>query len=148
MWLKKLHEDISKHIEEVGQSIISVMPDASHPLGFHYTVGNHSRGKPELLVLGNFDPSQITWLLNDLSSRMRERSFDNDEMINLGGKGNLWIINAKESVKEDFTVAVGTHYKTQDYSVQQVIICDENGNFPPNCEEPYCDIPILRGVLQ
>jgi hypothetical protein len=117
---------------------------------FCYTIGNHPRGLPELLVFCS--PKAGTELLDYLSDLMieRGRGFDDGELIDLGGKVPCKIIHADERAKNDFTIQVGQFFGTENYDVQQVLVPDPSGRFPgePNCALPYGGAPLLRRKVE
>jgi hypothetical protein len=139
---RRMHAAIADSIRENGRFVLMVA--ASPP--FLYTVGNQSHGLPELLLIGL--ASSAAAALNSLSQKLIERgaSFDDDELVSLGGRFPVKIITADERARRDYTIQATVHYGTEDYTVQQVIACDRNGYFPddPRCQPPYSEVPILR----
>jgi hypothetical protein len=124
-----------------GRFILGVFGDEN--LSFSYTIGNHGRGLPELLVIG---PHTGTYL-NELSQRMieREKPFRHGEIINMREKYRVKVIDATRAAHENYTIQVGQFYESEDYRVQQVILSDTNGKFPGDegCEEPFASVPVL-----
>lgn len=145
--LKALHQSIKETILEHGQQCLGVFndPDEEGSLPFMYTIGNYLKGLPELLLVGSADPA-IQQLLNVLHKMVLERgsAFNHGELVNVGGHYPLKIVDASNAAK-DYTVQVGVHFGTDDYRVQQVIICDPVGRWPddPECIEPYKSMPYL-----
>ena len=138
-------EGIYRNVEKHGQHIVSI-PDATPP--FSYTIGNHECGLPELLLFDlTLSEDTASTILNRLGRIMRDRrkAFDHGEMASLGGKCPVKIIDTSREVKEEFTLFVGVYYGTDDYRVQQVVLCDIEGRFPgdPDCSEPYASQLVL-----
>jgi hypothetical protein len=136
---------IKKQIKRAGVAVIGVFPDDDGSPWFHYTIGNHGAGLPELLTIGG-DTEQnardISTVLTYLSAIAREKraAFDDGEVINLGGRNSLKVANADGSkVRTYCTTGVGYFYKTNNYSVQQVLLSDYDGRYPgdPLCAEPF-----------
>ncbi len=121
--------------------------DRSPP--FAYTVGNHSKGLPELLIVG-IGPKTGGGLLNDLSDLMlsRGRAFEDGERPDLGMPIRCAVIEASDKVKQEFTILVDDvlEVSSADYRVMQVIIPDEKGRLPwePECSKPFRGLPVFR----
>jgi hypothetical protein len=141
--LRKLHRNIEGDIRRCGRSVLCIYAEADEP-AFAYTVGNAIAGLPELLVIGTSDGA----FLNTLSQKMIERgaAFDNGEVVNLGGKYPVKIIDADQRARNDYTIQAGQYHDHENYRVQQVLLCDRSGRFPdePECQRPYSTIPVLR----
>jgi hypothetical protein len=83
-WLKK-------QIKQEGFGIINVFAEADERgkcvlhLWFHYTVGNHGVGLPEILAVGG--DQRVSGPLTDVAKIMRRRgaAFANGELVSLGG---------------------------------------------------------------
>jgi hypothetical protein len=139
-------ENIHKNIERHGHCIVGV-PDDLRP--FSYTVGNHDLELPELLFIDlTYSESNATTILNRLAHIMRNErraAFRHGELVSLGGKFPLKIVDAGAAAKQEFTLFAGVYYGTQLYRVQQVVLCDQEGRFPgdPKCEEPYASQRVL-----
>lgn len=140
--MNSLMEDIGHSIGEYGQKLIGVLDE---DLPFMYTVGNHQNGLPELIIMGTIS-TQIGYLMNVLGRKMREkgRPFEDQELVDLGGRYPVKIVNGNGFAKA-YTLQVENYYCTDEYQVQQVLICDQKGRFPddPHCELPYSLQPIL-----
>jgi hypothetical protein len=130
-------------IAEYGRTVICVAGEADS-LPFAYTIGNWTQGLPELLVIGTARGG----FLNDLSRKLieRGRAFQDGQLVGLGGKKPVKIINANQDAQESYTIQAGNYFGTDDYPVQQVLIPDRNGRFPidPECLPPYSNFPVLR----
>jgi hypothetical protein len=138
---REYYETIDRNIATSGQHLQAVFPtDKSDGLPFIYTIGNHGRSLPELLIIGNCN-STFAGILNELCELMRKRgrAFDDGELVNLGGQYPLKIIDFPLMAREEFTYQVGQYYQTDDYRVQQIVLCDSSGHFPdePACAAPY-----------
>jgi Domain of unknown function (DUF4262) len=156
-WLKK-------EIRKEGFGIINVIPNAAdHQLTslaadedgqcrliqhwFHYTVGNHGANLPEILVIGG--DQRMSGPLAEAAKIMRKRgaAFANGELVSLGGKYPVKMINITcQEVYDLYTCGVYRHYNTDSYSVQQMMAPDREGRYPddPQCAEPYASFR-LRG---
>jgi hypothetical protein len=138
---------IRHHIEEFGQHIrrVAAGESANEP-GFMYTIGNSQRGLPELLIVGPTD-DQFMDLLNYLGEMQRHlgRAFRHEERVDLGAPLPVRIVDAGAEGRDNYAVQVGVFYQTQDFDVQQVLICDPQGRWPddPDCDPPYSEQPIL-----
>ncbi len=79
--------EIRENIERDGRFIMGVGATEPGDQWFYYTVGNHCRGLPELLMIG---PSNrgVGGVLDDLSEAMikQGRAFSDGETVSLGGK--------------------------------------------------------------
>jgi len=140
-----LAENIADDIRRFGRSVLCIGAEDDSP-NFAYTIGNASPGVglPELLVIGTNDAA----FLNELSQKMIERhaAFDDGELVQLGGKFPLKIINADRRAHSEYTIQAGQYLGHENYRVQQVLISDRSGRFPdePDCQPPYSKMPVLR----
>jgi hypothetical protein len=157
------HEWIKKQIRRHGVAVISVRPDpgaAPDAMCFHYTVGLHGDGLPELLLIGGEDLSRALEVLADLAEVMRERParFADGELVSLGGKYPVKVINVGHAnldeawtVRMRYTCAVQYFYGTIEYDVQQMLVSDLRGRYPgnPACAEPYasCRLRVQRAPV-
>lgn len=151
------YEKIKQDIEGYGQSLIGVGSGvcdccdddevAEYP--FIYTIGNSTKGLPELLVIG-FADSRFGSLLNHICDVQRERgAFKDGQLIDIGGKVPLKAVLANEVAKTEYTIQVGRYLESEEYEVIQLLVPDPQGRFPgdPSCDEPYASVPVLRAVL-
>jgi hypothetical protein len=101
-------------------------------------------GLPELLLIGGIAGADA---LNDLSQKMIERhaAFNDGELVKLGGKFPVKIVNADQRAQRDYTIQAGEHLGHEAYAVQQVLIPDRSGRYPsdPECAAPYSAVPVL-----
>lgn len=144
MKLNALYGRFTADIEAHGRTVLGVGVEGNAP-SFAYTIGNWiTHELPELLTVGLVDPP----VLNMLSEQMirRRRAFDDGELVDLGGRCSLMVINAGKLAKANYTIQAGRFYGHERYAVQQVLIPDKHGRFPddPACEPPYRDMPVLR----
>lgn len=140
-----LRPEIERGIATHGQQLVGVAPAEDDPPGtpvYGYTIGNHAYGLPELLVLGM--PCSGLGVLNILSTilRKQERAFRNGELVDLGGKLPIKVVEASPRAKSDYTIQAGQFWGTEDYRVQQVLVPDQQGRFPDEvgCAEPYASL--------
>jgi hypothetical protein len=138
MMNREFYAEMREIIREHGRHILGVFncEDTTGP-EFAYTIGNHDKGLPELLVIG----TPKGGFLNDLSLIMinRGEQFADGEIVDIGGRFPVKVVDANPAVRDEFTIQAGQYYGTEDYAVQQVLIPDREGRFPgdPNCDEPY-----------
>lgn len=144
-----MRAQIRAHIDSHGQHLMRVLLTAQDPadaLPFVYTIGNHERGLPELLLIGSAEPVflNIVNMLGEVQ-RDRGRAFRHLELVDLGGSFPVRILDAGRAGRETYAVQVGSFYGTDDYRVRQVLLCDEQGRFPddPACDPSYRSQPIL-----
>jgi len=148
--MRKFHDCAEDDIERYGRHVVCVGATegsaSAYPNDrFSYTIGNASKGFPELLVVG---VCRQGWILNPLSEIMIERGykFADGELVELGGsKFPVCLVDAAESVKDDYTVQAGEHY-SGDYAVMQVVMSDPCGLFPwqQKCAAPHSRIVVHR----
>ena len=133
---------IAVDIHRVGHSVMGIFPDPEEKKpGFFYTVGRHQRNLPELLMIMNMAGPQGMDILNALTLA---QPFTHGQLVDLGGKWPVLIIDATNPiVHKEYTRLVNAFYNTHDYQVQQVLVPDPNGRFPPDGLKPYRDQPIL-----
>jgi len=141
-WKSAMLAKVAEDIHRVGHSVMGIFPDKEEKKpGFFYTVGRHQKNLPELLMVVNLAGPQGMDILNALS---RAQPFTHGQLVDLGGKYPVLIIDAtKPIVQKEYTRMVNAFYNTHDYQVQQVLLPDPNGRFPPDGLKPYRDQPIL-----
>jgi hypothetical protein len=134
---------VAGHIARYGQHIVEVRPSVEDPPGatpFAYTIGNHGRGLPELLFVGSVEPPFLD-LLNRLGEIQHGRGegFRDGDLVDLGGRYPVRMVDAGRPGREAFAIQVGVYYGVSAFEVRQVVLCDPAGRFPedPACEEPY-----------
>ena len=138
---------ILEHIDRYGRHIIGVFAcagDDDDTPPFAYTIGNwrQPNSLPELLVIGTSDAG----FLNLLSAKMLERGtrFAEGEIVNLGGRHAVKIINTNASAQAEYTIQAGNFYGHDNYSVQQALVPDRRGRFP---DDPQCEVRYRMPVL-
>lgn len=146
---QQLRQQIARSIAAEGQAIQAVYPTEHDPPGseaFMYTIGNHAVRLPELLIVG-FDDSVFAGVLNRLGAmqRSRKRAFGDEEMVDIGAKFPLRIVDAGEAGRTRYATFVGIYYNTPHYAVRQVLLPDTKGRWPdtPGCDLPFARQPIL-----
>jgi hypothetical protein len=143
---RKFYQGTTEHINRSGRSILGVFPcEGEDGYSFAYTIGNHLKGLPELLVIGTTNGA----FLNDLSQMMIDtgRPFLNGQLVRIGdARLPVKIIRANSTAQADYTIQAGQYFGHEDYDVMQVLIPDPAGKFPGEngCQEPYSLFPILR----
>lgn len=129
--------EIQRIVETCGQAVQGVFPSKGEDFTqFFYTIGNAGRGLPELLVIGALRRETALELLNTLGGIMRDRGHPyEDGLVDIGWNFPVKFRTAGPSAREKYTVQAGEFLGNEDYSVQQVMICDREGRFPgdENC---------------
>jgi len=150
----KLRLDIAAKIKESGQAVQVVYLTEHDPPGsqpFMYTIGNYRHGLPELLVVGT-DSNAIAGVLNRLGKIQRDRGkdFKDGELVSVGGKFPVRIVDAGVAGRTRYATFVGIFYGTDSYEVRQVLLPDTEGRWPdtPGCDAPYRNQPILSATGQ
>jgi Domain of unknown function (DUF4262) len=129
------------HIANHGQSVVGVMAGTS---SFYYTVGRHQRGLPELILMMPLEPTSARDLLNVLDRQMPVRVPDGS-LISLGGDHPVEIADVGPGIAQlAYTFVASRINGTEDYAVQQIILCDPAGRFPPDAAAPYSFQKVLR----
>ena len=153
---EKIREEIREKIAAAGQAVQLVYrhkddPPDSQP--WMYTIGNHAVGLPELLVVDGFHEDDLELpvsVLNRLGKMQRDRgeAFADEELVSVGGKYPLRIVDAGEIGRAKYATLVGLYYGTRDYEVRQVVAPDTQGRWPetPGCEVPFARQPILSRI--
>jgi hypothetical protein len=149
LWAR-LRRQIADNITKDGQSVqiigASETPD-SQP--FMYTIGNFHHGLPELLLI-DVDKREFAGILNRLGKmqRDRKRGFADEELVGIGGKYPVRMVDAGVIGRTKYATFVGIFYNTQNYEVRQVIIPDLQSRWPdqPGCDLPYARQPILSQI--
>ena len=147
-WLG-FREAIRANIEKHGRCIQVVGGAESDPPGtqpFMYTIGNHTLGLPELLIVGT-NKKMFSGVLNALSKMQsdRGRAFEDEELVSVGGKFPLRIIDTGEIGHRRYAYFARIYYASETVEVRQVLLPDTQGRWPdtPGCDAPYRAQPIL-----
>jgi hypothetical protein len=130
---------IQADIERDGRQILGVFDEPP----FAYTIGNELKGLPELLFIGG---ARNSGFLNILSDMMIERGvrFTDGEIVDIGGKYPIKIINANATAQAEYTIQAGVFYGHDLYQVQQVLVPDRHGHFPDDLQcDPHYRMPVL-----
>lgn len=148
----EIRDQIAAHIEKSGQAVQVVYVAADDPPGrqpFMYTIGNHERGLPELLIVGTSDPA-FADVLNRLGHIQRGRGigFADEELVSVCGRFPLRVVDAGEIGRREYATFVGIYYDTDLFEVRQVLLPDTHGRWPdsPECDAHYRNQPILSRV--
>lgn len=143
---------LAVHIEKHGQAVQIVHLTADDPPGsrpFIYTIGNYQLGLPELLIVDT-DKAMFADVLNRLGKiqRARGKGLEDEELVSVGGKFPLRIVDAGEIGRRQYATFVGRFYGTESYEVRQVLLPDMQGRWPdmPGCDQPYCNQPVLSAI--
>ena len=142
---RKTRDLIKKH----GRSVIGVFGEGAMP--FAYTIGNHARGMPEIVLVGLCDENAMGLLnlASEIQNR-RGRPLGDGEVVSLGegAKFAVKFIDASNThTRDEYTIQAGQYWGRQDYAVRQLLMPDKLGRFPddPACARPYSDQPLLVG---
>jgi Domain of unknown function (DUF4262) len=139
------HARTAEDIERFGRSIL-IVGEGEEGWPFSYTIGNHLRELPELLIIGT---SRGGALLNALSQKMIDagKPFENGQLVSVGGRLPVKVIRCNVAAAQtDYTIQVGEYFGHQDYSVMQVLLPDRSGKFPgeDGCQPLWSECPVLR----
>jgi hypothetical protein len=138
-WQKDVLARIRSDVKEFGHSVVGVQ-DAAR--SFYYTVGRAKRGLPELLLVCPLPPETGQGLLNKLDELMPE-AVASGERVSLGGAQPVLILDADDPRAKTEYTRVAKVFSQGNYRVQQVLLCDAAGRFPPDCEAPWNQQPLL-----
>ncbi|MGD0189705.1 MAG: DUF4262 domain-containing protein [Rhizomicrobium sp.] len=153
-WWKKsgradrLGAAVRSNITRHGQHVMSVTEGSGPCDGdFVYTVGNHGAGMPELLITGKISRS-FAPVLNHLGKLQRDRGFGfrDGEIVSLGGKHPVHMVDAGEAGRTQRALFVASFYGTCDFALLQVICPDSEGRWPddPACAEGFSSQRIMK----
>lgn len=135
MSMKEVHEQIRRHVDTVGHSVIGVggEPDKGIPT-FSYTIGLTKDRLPELLTFGL--PMRVAQvLLNEIAALMRSGAIEvGEDPVRVEDVANfplyvcpVW--NSSDAVDE-YCVQAGVFFGPDNVTVAQVVWPDEDGKFP------------------
>ncbi|QIG76940.1 DUF3309 domain-containing protein [Rhizobium phage RHph_Y1_11] len=134
---------IGLNIEKYGRFLQGVFPTRENPAGasFIYSIGNHLKNMPELLIIGPFPPQFMAGVLNVLSDFQlnRGKPFEDGEEPDIGLVPMPKLRKCSANVRDEFTIQAGQYFKHENYDVMQVLIADPDGLFPddPQCHRNY-----------
>lgn len=135
-------------IARSGQAIMGIGGDANNP-PFFYTVGRALRGLPELLIVMGLNGDDGMYLLNALDQEMKE-PLTSGARVFMGEMPVIILDIPGKLAHDNYTKVANAFYKHfhghNDYKVQQIVLCDKEGRFPPQCAAPFNKQPIL-GVM-
>ncbi|MBO9579517.1 MAG: DUF4262 domain-containing protein [Sphingobium sp.] len=136
---------IQENIDRYGQFLMAVFPtrdDPGHP--FVYTIGNALKGLPELIIVGPFDAQLAGTILNKVGEIMRAAGQALPEEVDMGGTFPIRTRIAAAAAKTEWTIQVGRYLEHDDYTVQQLLLCDPQGRYPGETSiEPSYDVPLI-----
>jgi hypothetical protein len=138
---QRFYARISECIERTGRMVLGV---GAVPT-FSYSIGNHTRGLPELLIIG-LSPNVALTLINRISDVGDLDNVKDGEIINTTGPLGLKAIRCGWRAKEEYTVQASRYFGHDDYGLLQLLVPDTQGRYPGElgCDPPYRDIPVLR----
>lgn len=143
--MDKFRQQVQTNITKADVHVWGIFGSETGP-SFCYTTGLTEKSFPEFLIAG-FNPEQGHQVIMMAVHTLKERGtrFENGEVVQLGDEDHqkVLILDARDSVKDDYTHQTGQYYGTEEYEVQQLLIPDVMGRFPndPACE--YYLQPIL-----
>lgn len=134
---------IARNIARSGQHLFAIGGgNGSEP--FFYTIGNHEKGLPELLVIGKFSPDVMGAMLNHMCDQQRKlgKAFP-EGSLDIDWTYPVKMRTCGERAKQEYTIQAGRYYGTEDYAVMQVMLCDRNGQYQDgdNCAFGRVDQP-------
>jgi len=140
-----LRQQTDDHIQQFGRTVIFVF---GGPFGgFSYSIGNAKLGLPEFLIIG-LGAAESKWLINAISKNMIQVGIAPaiEAPYSFGGAHPVWLIEASEKAKADYTIQAGQYLGREDYRVIQIVLCDPAGKFPweDGCAENFRAQPVLR----
>jgi hypothetical protein len=139
-----IQETIKKHDRQV----LAIGPEGKLP-PFFYTIGNHLKNLPELLLIGPWKADLGTLALNKLSEQMIEmgHGFKNGELANIGGEHSMQVWDTTVIAKLQYTLQCTEYFGDQNYLVQQVVMPDPKGRYPGDkrLHKRY-RVPVLRAT--
>ena len=140
-----VRRQITENITKDGQCVQVVYLTKDSKPGdqpFMYTIGNFHHGLPELLMIDT-DKTAFANILNRLGKMQRDRgkAFADEELVSIGGKFPVRMVDAGAIGRTRYATFVGIFYGTQNYEVRQVLVPDLHGRWP---DDPACDLPYRR----
>lgn len=143
--LDKLGKQVHENIVKSGVHVWGIFGGEEGP-SFTYTTGMSEKNLPEFVIVG-FAPQHAHYAIMRVVEALKERGrrFEHGEtfFIDNDPEKVLVFFDARDSVKDDYTIQTGQYYKTEDYEVQQILIPDVMGRFPNDPECEYYLQPIL-----
>lgn len=147
-WLQ-IQQAIAGMISQKGRAIITVQAEGTFK-AFGYTVGNHLKGYPELLLINAPTENDYDLLLNSLSKQVitRKRAFVDGEPLKRNKFLKGMVYDCHDQAKGQYTWQAGQYFEGEDYRVQQVVLADEKGLMPMDARcNPKFQVPILRKLV-
>jgi hypothetical protein len=123
-------DEARENIATCGQHIMAVFASPDE-LWFSYTIGNHEKKLPELLIV---HPAGMSYLnigaavLNRAGDLQRERGrpFEHGELVTLQeGRPPMLLVDASARAKTDYTFGIERYYGTDAYQVRQILYPDK-----------------------
>lgn len=138
--MQKVLRQIRRNIREAGQSVMYIGGTGDGGPPFSYTVGRSERGLPELLIVAALAPDTAKAILNHLD-RLMPQPLPSGTEVSLGGTYPVRLMAATHpDTWEEYCCLVDRLYGH--VPVQQVVMCDKQGRFPPDCD-PQWHQPLL-----
>ena len=148
----EVDDRIRADIQAYSQHVICVgitKDDPDDALPFTYTIGNHERGLPEILLIGWCDDIAVR-IVNILSRMQRDRKkgFQEGELVDYGAKCLARMIDGGSKGCAEYAFGVGTYYRVKAFEIRQVLLPDHEGRYPgePGCLSPYSLQPLLSAL--
>ena len=74
----------------------------------------------------------------------RGREFTDGELFRFPKmEVDLKAVRCRPSAQDDYTIQATQYLGHRDYRVTQIVIPDVGGRFPPDCDPPYAQQPLL-----
>lgn len=149
---RDVHARIAADIRVHGQHVISVARSLGDPIGFLpfvYSIGNHGRDLPELLLIGGSDKLYVG-ILNILGQTQRERgtALQHGELLDFTARLPARVVDAGRKGCDEYAIQAGVFYGIDGFAVRQTLLPDQNGRFPGDlgCLPPYSNQPVLAAI--
>src|SRR3954447_23528827 len=126
-----------------GLSVIYVADGTDSHL---YTVGRTNRHLPELLIVCPIAPSFAIDLMKAIDDAMPERLMTGS-MLDLGSQFPLKVLDAEDPRALNEYALIAQHLYGTKATMQQLVLPDLQGRFPPDCAPPFNRQPLLGPTL-
>ena len=127
--------------------VIGVFGDKDE-MSFAYTIGNHVRGLPEMLIVAPMRHEDMMSLLNYAAATLATKGphqVADGELVDIGGTFPMKARPVGSFVRQKYTIQAGQYWRNERYDVIQLLLCDKEGRYPddPDCDARYAEQPVL-----
>ena len=137
--LLKILTRVRGDIARAGLSVIYIGDGADSYL---YTAGRTNRHLPELLIICPLVPQTAYGLMNAIDTAMPERLISGS-MLDIGGEFPLKVLDAEDPRALEEYARIARQLYGNKVTVQQLVLPDLQGRYPPDCAPPYSRQPLL-----